>query len=122
MTPTRLELGGAYCPETANPPIPQQETQAIRSAGFDPSNESDGAATFWSILFGGDADAASAVNQSACEYFRDLNLDQIVESITVGRNLLCCRVAADRRAPIREPTIARYPTPARLPRPVRRVQ
>ena len=31
-------------------------------------------------------DAAGAVNQSAPEYFRDLNLDQIVESITVGRD------------------------------------
>ena len=70
--------------ETANHLIPQQETQAIRSAGFDSSDESDGAATFRSILLGGDADAASAVNQSAPEYFRDLNLDQIVESITVG--------------------------------------
>jgi hypothetical protein len=72
--------------ETTNRPIPQQETQGIRSAGFDSSSESDGAATFRSILFGGDADDASAVNQSAPEYFRDLNLDQIVESITVGRD------------------------------------
>lgn len=72
--------------EIANHLIPQQETQEIRSAGFDSSNESDGAATFRSILFGGDGDAASAVDQSAPEYFRDLNLDQIVESITVGRD------------------------------------
>lgn len=72
--------------ETANRLIPQQETRAIRSAGFDSSTESDGAATFRSILFGGDANAAGAVNQGAPEYFRDLNLDQIVESITVGRD------------------------------------
>ena len=72
--------------ETANRLIPQQETQGIRSAGFESSNESDGAATFRSILFGDDAGAAGAVNQALPEYFRDLNLDQIVESITVGRD------------------------------------
>ena len=71
---------------TANHLIPQQKGQEIRSAGFDSSNEPDGTATFRSILFDGDGDAASAVNQSAPEYLRDLNLDQIVESITVGRD------------------------------------
>jgi inorganic pyrophosphatase len=40
--------------------IPQQETQAIRSAGFDSSNESNRAATFRSILINGDVDACDA--------------------------------------------------------------
>jgi hypothetical protein len=46
--------------ETANRMIPQQETQAIRSAGFDSSNESNRAATFRSILINGDVDACDA--------------------------------------------------------------
>ena len=72
--------------ETANRLIRQQETQRDRSTGFESSNESDDAATFRSILFGDDADAAGAVTQTPPEYFRDLNLDQIVESITVSRD------------------------------------
>ncbi len=70
--------------ETANRLIRQQGTQGDRSNGFDSSNESDGPATFRSILFGDDADAAGAVTLAPPEYFRDLNLDQIVESITVS--------------------------------------
>jgi len=71
--------------ETINQLIPQQGAQGIRLAGLDSSNESDGAERFLSIL-GGEADASRAVSQSAPEYFRDLNLDQLVESIAAGRD------------------------------------
>ena len=87
MTPTRLELGGVTLhAETAHRLIRQQETQGDRSNWVDSSSEPEGAAAFRSILFGDDRGAAGAVSQAPPEYFRDLNLDQIVESITVSRD------------------------------------
>lgn len=44
-----------------------------------------GASDFTSILFEGSGDASEALTSEAPVFFRDLNLDQIVDAITVGR-------------------------------------
>jgi DNA mismatch repair protein MutS len=87
MTPTRLKLGGATLPaEAAHRANRQHGKQVNSSSGLDSSNEANETATFRSILFGDDRDAADSVNQGPPEYLRDLNLDQILESIVVGRD------------------------------------
>lgn len=69
--------------ETANRLTRQHGTQAHRSSELDSFDES---AVFRSILFAEDADAANALNLGPPEYSRDLNLDQIVDSVTAGRD------------------------------------
>jgi hypothetical protein len=69
---------------TANRPTRQDDTQGDYSSNS--AREQTCTATFRSILFGDDAVTAAAVKAGPPEYFRDLNLDQIVDTITTERD------------------------------------
>lgn len=77
MTPASPELGGAPLPVD----IPSKSGSKLESLGIQPPQE-----IFRSILFSDGQDVSAEASQSAPEYSSDLNLDQIVEAVTAGRD------------------------------------
>ncbi|MGB7549190.1 MAG: hypothetical protein WBM14_15735, partial [Terracidiphilus sp.] len=59
---------------------------AAESRGDDTPSFTTRSVPFHSILFDGSENASKYADQAAPEYFGDLNLDQVVESITAGRD------------------------------------
>jgi DNA mismatch repair protein MutS len=77
MTPASPELGGVPLPVD----IPSKSGSKLESLGIQPPQE-----IFRSILFSDGQDVSAETSQGAPEYSSDLNLDQIVEAVTAGRD------------------------------------
>lgn len=78
MTPTRLELGGATLSTETLEPSHRKPWEG----GCPATAPSAG---FHSILFAEGQNHSGASSQGASDYFADLNLDQVVDSIVAGR-------------------------------------
>ncbi len=81
MTPTRLELGGA----TLSTETVGRSNLKPQNRGYNPFQATVPTADFKSILFAEGQNLSDEGSQVAPAYFSDLNLDQIVDSIIVGR-------------------------------------
>jgi hypothetical protein len=81
MTPTRLELGGA----TLSTETLGHSNVKLQNRGYHAFQSTVPTAGFQSILFGEGQNRFGAACQVAPDYFSDLNLDQIVDSIVAGR-------------------------------------
>jgi DNA mismatch repair protein MutS len=81
MTPTGLELrGGTLSTETVG-----RSNRKPKDRGYHAFQETAPTAGFQSILFGEGQNHLIAGSQVAPDYFSDLNLDHIVDSIVAGR-------------------------------------
>ena len=81
MTPTRLELGGA----TLSTETVERSNRKPQNRGYNPFQATVPTADFHSILFAEVQNHSDEGSQGAPDYFSDLNLDQIVDSIMAGR-------------------------------------
>ena len=77
MTPASPELGGVPLPVD----IPSKSGSKLERLGFQSPQ-----GIFRSILFSDGQDVSAETSQGALEYSSDLNLDQIVEAVTAGRD------------------------------------